>query len=74
MKPKIGSVRKQKGLGLDLSPAELDLLLAAKGTSLFSLKNELDKIRAYCGQGKKPTSMEEWNTLLGKEWRPISLL
>lgn len=58
--------QEAKSLGLDLSPAELDLLLAAKGTSLFSLKNELDKIRAYCGQGKKPTSMEEWNTLLGE--------
>lgn len=58
--------QEAKGLGLDLSSHELDLLLEAKGTSLFSLKNELDKIKTYCGQGAKPASTEEWNALLGE--------
>ena len=58
--------QEAKALGLDLTPRELDLLLEAKGTSLFSLKNELEKIKTYCGEGAKPASREEWTTLLGE--------
>ncbi|MBA2133130.1 DNA polymerase III subunit delta [Capillibacterium thermochitinicola] len=58
--------QEAKALGLDLAPHELDLLLEAKGTSLFSLKNELEKIKTYCAHGAKPASMAEWHTLLGE--------
>ncbi|NLM36755.1 MAG: DNA polymerase III subunit delta [Firmicutes bacterium] len=58
--------QEAKALGLDLSPQELDLLLEAKGTSLFSLKNELEKIKTYCAQGAKPASLAEWRALLGE--------
>lgn len=58
--------REAKALDLDLSPRELDLLIEVKGTSLFSLRNELEKVKTYCGKGKKPASVEEWHLLLGE--------
>jgi DNA polymerase-3 subunit delta len=37
-----------------------------KGTSLFVLKNELVKVKTYCGEEQKAVSMAEWGALLGE--------
>ena len=55
-----------KALGLQLSPPQIDLLLEMKGTSLFVLKNELVKVKTYCGEKQKTVSMDEWGALLGE--------
>jgi DNA polymerase-3 subunit delta len=59
-------VQEGKALGLQLSPPQIDLLLEMKGTSLFVLKNELVKVKTYCGEEQKAVSMAEWGALLGE--------
>lgn len=58
--------QEAKARGLKLTPAQIDLLLEMKGTSLFSLDQELEKVKTYCGGEGKMVSMEEWSSLLGE--------
>lgn len=58
--------QEAKAFGLQLTPAQIDLLLEMKGTSLFGLANELKKVRIYCAADQKTIPMEEWTLLLGE--------
>ena len=58
--------QEARTIGLQLSPSQIDLLLDMKGTSLFGLKNELVKVKTYCGKDQKTVTMVEWDSLLGE--------
>lgn len=58
--------QEAKERGLKLTPAQIDLLLEMKGTSLFALDNELEKVKTYCGGAGQVIPMEEWSALLGE--------
>ncbi|NLY91456.1 MAG: DNA polymerase III subunit delta [Firmicutes bacterium] len=58
--------QEAKARGLKLTPAQIDLLLEMKGTSLFSLDRELEKVKTYCGGEEQAVSMAEWSCLLGE--------
>lgn len=58
--------QEAKARGLKLTPAQLDLLLEMRGTSLLALANELAKVKTYCGGMGQAVPPEEWSALLGE--------
>lgn len=58
--------QEARKLGLQLSTEQVNQLLEAKGVSLWSLYNELIKLRTFLGGEQTVVSQEDWGSLLGE--------